>query len=64
MAKRLFMLRRYPKGPSIDGLYFDNKSAAKAARNQMGGTTVVSLGPDHRNFASTTEPKGGHHNAL
>ena len=61
MSKRLFQLRKYPKGPVIPNVYFDNKSAAKAARNQMGGTTVVSLGPDHRNY---TEPKGGLTNAL
>ena len=60
-SKRLFQLRKYPKGPVITGsegpIYFSNKSAAKAARNEMGGTTAVSLGPDHRNY--TTEPKGG-----
>ena len=60
-SKRLFQLRKYPKGPVITGsegpIYFSNKSAAKAVRNEMGGTTVVSLGPDHRNY--TTEPKGG-----
>ena len=61
-SKRLYQLRKYPKGPVITGLYFDNKSAAKAVRNQMGGTTVVSLGPDHRNY--TTEPKGGLTNAF
>ena len=57
MSKRLFQLRKYPKGPTIPNVYFSDKSAAKAARNEMGGTTVVSLGPDHRNY--TTEPKGG-----
>ena len=57
MSKRLFQLRKYPKGPTIPNVYFADKSAAKAARNEMGGTTVVSLGPDHRNY--TTEPKGG-----
>lgn len=66
-SKRLFQLRKYPKGPVITGsegpIYFSNKSAAKAARDlchaeaQPNDTTVVSLGPDHRNY--TTEPKGG-----
>lgn len=50
--KKLYQLRKYPKGPVITGsegpLYFSDKSAAKAVRNQMGGTTVVSLGPDHK----------------
>ena len=58
MSKRLFQLRKYPKGPVITGsegpLYFADKSAAKAARNEMGGTTVVSLGPDHRNYVNST----------
>jgi hypothetical protein len=52
--KRLFQLRKYPKGPAIPGTYFSDKSAAKAARNEMGGTTVVSLGPDHRNYVNST----------
>lgn len=49
--KRLFVLR-YGKGGSLvrddDGtpLYFGNKTAAKAARDQISGA-VVSYGPDH-----------------
>lgn len=54
MSKRLFQLRKYPKGPTIPNVYFSDKSAAKAARNEMGGTTVVSLGPDHRNYMNST----------
>jgi hypothetical protein len=53
--KRLFQLRKYPKGATIPNVYFSNKSAAKAARNEMGGTTVVSLGPDHRNYMTTRD---------
>jgi hypothetical protein len=61
--KRLYQLRKYPKGPVITGLYFADKRAAKAARDQIGDTTVVSIGPDHRDYI-TTEPKGGLHNAF
>lgn len=52
--KRLFVLR-YGKGGSLvrddDGtpLYFGNKTAAKAARDQM-DKAVVSYGPDHNKF--------------
>lgn len=50
MSKRLYQLRKYPKGPTIPGIYFSDKSAAKAVRNQMGDGTVVSLGPDHKDY--------------
>ena len=46
--KRLFVLRKYKKGPIIPDLYFNNKMVAKHKRDQLGGTTVVSYGPDHR----------------
>lgn len=50
--KRLFMLRRKRKGAVVttaDGtpLYFSNKMDAKKVRDDIGGDTVVSLGPDH-----------------
>lgn len=51
--KRLFMLRNSKRGPVVTSkdtglpVYFDNKMAAKAARQ---GTQVVSYGPDHRCF--------------
>lgn len=52
--KRLFVLRTSKGGSVINGsngpYYFDNKQAAKAARDAVGGSTVVSPGPDHRNF--------------
>lgn len=53
-SKRLFQLRKYPKGPAIPGMYFSDKSAAKAVRNEMGGTTVVSLGPDHKDYTTNS----------
>lgn len=51
--KRLFVLRHSKGGAIIKDsanrpLYFENKMVAKAARDQFGGTTVVSLGPDHK----------------
>ena len=46
--KKLFVLRTRKKGPIIPDLYFDNKMEAKKARNERGGDTVVSLGPDHK----------------
>lgn len=48
VGKRLFILRKYKKGPIIPDLYFNNKMVAKHKRDQLGGTTVVSYGPDHR----------------
>lgn len=52
MSKRLYVLRQYPRGPVITGLYFSDKRSAKAERDKRGGTTVVSIGPDHRNFSN------------
>lgn len=48
MNKRLFVLRKYKNGPVIPDLFFGNKMIAKAKRDQLGGDTVVSYGPDHR----------------
>jgi hypothetical protein len=53
--KRLFMLRHSKGGSVVLGsdklpVYFDNKPDAKAARNHLGGETVVSHGPDHKLF--------------
>jgi hypothetical protein len=49
---KLFMLRADKNGKPVlvDGkpVYFDNKMDAKAARDQIGGTTVVSYGTDHK----------------
>ena len=50
--KRLFMLRKKRKGAAItddkgEPLYFESKMEAKKVRDYIGGTTVVSLGPDH-----------------
>lgn len=51
--KRLFVLRKHKNGPIIlnkqgEPFYFDNKMAAKTARNAIGGDTVVSIGIDHK----------------
>lgn len=44
--KRLFTLRVSKGGALVQPVvYFDNKMAAKAARQ---GTQVVSIGPDHK----------------
>jgi len=53
--KRLFMLRHSKGGSVVLGsdklpMYFTNKPDAKAARNHLGGETVVSHGPDHKLF--------------
>jgi hypothetical protein len=51
--KRLFVLRTSKGGAVVvnkssnEPLYFDNKQAAKKARDSIGGSTVVSYGPDH-----------------
>lgn len=50
---RLFMLRHSKQGAPVkdeDGsvMYFQDKMRAKAARNAFGGSTVVSIGPDHK----------------
>jgi hypothetical protein len=55
---RLFVLR-HSKGGTVIGtdntpLYFSSKPAAKAARDAIGGDTVVSIGPDHRLYKHTT----------
>lgn len=54
-TKRLFMLRHGRGGAIVNGgdskpLYFGSKPVAKAYRNAMGGNTVVSRGPDNRNY--------------
>lgn len=56
--KRLFMLRRGGNRAPIVGdtglpLYFSDKMAAKAARDQLGDGAVVSYGPDHTKFVNT-----------
>jgi len=53
---RLFALRQNRKGrPVVDPdtgrpLYFNDKMEAKKVRDALGGTTVVSLGPDHYKY--------------
>ena len=51
--KRLFMLRHNKGGSAVLGadkqpIYFQTKQEAKAARNVIGGNTVVSVGIDHK----------------
>ena len=53
--KRLFMLRSGKGGAPVKGqdglvLYFSVKPEAKKARDEIGGNTVVSFGPDHMKF--------------
>jgi hypothetical protein len=53
LMKRLFMLRHSKHGAVVLGgdrqpLYFDTKSEAKKTRDTLGGTTVVTLGIDHK----------------
>jgi hypothetical protein len=51
--KRLFMLRHSKGGSAVLGddrhpVYFQSKQEAKVARNERGGSTVVSVGVDHK----------------
>lgn len=50
---KLFMLRATKQGKPVQDttgniLYFSNKMDAKDARDKIGGSTVVSYGPDHK----------------
>jgi hypothetical protein len=52
--KRLFVLRHNKGGAIVKGadgqpLYFDSKPEAKKVRDTIGGSAVVSRGPDNRN---------------
>lgn len=58
MTARLFGLRRHRKGPIItdqfgDPLWFNNKTDAKRQRDRIGGTAVVTYGPDHKKYEET-----------
>jgi hypothetical protein len=53
--KRLFILREKKDGKALPDMFFEDKQQAKSKRDEVGGTTVVSIGPDHRNY----EPKKG-----
>jgi len=33
-----------------DAMYYDNKMEAKLHRDRLGGRTVVSFGPDHKDY--------------
>jgi len=51
--KRLFMLRHSKGESAVLGtdkhpIYFQTKQKAKAARDKRGGSTVVSVGVDHK----------------
>jgi hypothetical protein len=59
--KRLFVLRAYVRGPAItapsgEPIGFTNKMDAKAARDLIGGSVVVSKGPDHRRYSGAYRP--------
>ena len=50
---QLFILRPKKGGSEVRdetgvAISFNNKMAAKAARDERGGDTVVSFGPDHK----------------
>lgn len=50
---QLFILRTKKGGSEVRDetgvvISFNNKMAAKAARDELGGDTVVSFGPDHK----------------
>jgi hypothetical protein len=51
--KRLFILRS-KDGKTVEGMYFDNKQAAKKARDELNikhnDSLHVSPGPDHRKY--------------
>lgn len=53
---RLFALRQARKGKFVvdpdtgQPLFFGNKMEAKKVRDALGGTTVVTLGPDHDKY--------------
>ena len=53
--KCLFVLREKQNGKLIPNMEFDNKMKAKAARDEIGGSTVVSKGRDHQHY----EPNKG-----
>jgi hypothetical protein len=55
--KRLFILREKKDGKALPDMFFEDKQQAKTKRDELGGTTVVSLGPDHSRY----EPKRGEH---
>jgi len=55
--KCLFVLREKKGGKPIVGQEFDNKMKAKEVRNALGGTTVVSLGRDHKNYDASKAEK-------
>ena len=44
----------------VDGVFFDNKMAAKKFRNEHPGS-VVSLGPDHRRWKQKGFPRTHSH---
>lgn len=53
---KLFILRTTKHGKPVLGaddkpMYFGNKMDAKDARDKIGGTTVVSYGPDHKLYS-------------
>ena len=53
---KLFILRATKHGKPVQDatgniLYFSNKMDAKDARDKIGGTTVVSYGPDHKLYS-------------
>ena len=55
--KCLFILRESKGGKPIPSHEYDDKMAAKKARDLIGGTTVVSLGRDHKNYEANAEKK-------
>ena len=53
----LFILRESKGGKPIPSHEYDDKMAAKKARDLIGGTTVVSYGHDHKNYEANKAEK-------
>jgi len=49
-SKKLFVLRHCKGGAVVEGYAFNDKAVAKRQRDALGGTVVVSLGPDHKRY--------------
>ena len=51
LTLRLFAIKDLASGRVIKDLYFADKKAAKAKREELGASThCVTYGPDHRHF--------------
>jgi len=55
--KCLFILREQKGGKPIPHHEYDKKGKAKKARDLIGGSTVVSIGRDHKNYEAIKAEK-------